>query len=96
MRSKKHACLFGSPKFPPKMELSDMTRRQSFRTPTPLLLTENDGSGVAVHCCCKLVLVRGSTLTHSLQVRKPIHHLPSLFGVVFPFFLNNNFIYFIY
>ena len=66
MRSKKHACLFGSPKFPPKMELSDMTRRQSFRTPTPLLLTENDGSGVAVHCCCKLVLVRGSTLTHSL------------------------------
>ena len=66
MRSKKYACLFGSPKFPPKMELSDMTRRQSFRTPTPLLLTENDGSGVAVHCCCKLVLVRGSTLTHSL------------------------------
>ncbi|KAL6318150.1 hypothetical protein AAG906_035655 [Vitis piasezkii] len=87
MRLKKHACLFGSPKFPPEMELSDMTRRQSCRTPTPLLLTENDVmSGVAVHCCCKLVLVRGSTLTHSLQVRKPIHHLPSLFGVVFPFF----------
>ena len=28
-RSKKHTCLFGSPKFPPEMELSDMRRRQS-------------------------------------------------------------------
>ena len=46
MRSKKHACLFGLPKFPPEMELSDMMRRQSCRTPTPLLLTENDGDVV--------------------------------------------------
>ena len=42
-RSKKHACLFGSPKFPPEMELSDMRRRQSRRTPAPLLSTKNDG-----------------------------------------------------
>ena len=37
-RSKKHVCLFGSPKFLPEMELSDMRRRQS----APLLSTEND------------------------------------------------------
>ena len=42
-RSKKHACLFGSPKLPSEMELSDMRRRQSSRTPTPQLSTENDG-----------------------------------------------------
>ena len=45
-RSKKHACLFGSPKFPPEMEWSDMRRRQSRRTPTPLLSTKNDGEVV--------------------------------------------------
>ncbi|KAL6338722.1 hypothetical protein AAG906_023871 [Vitis piasezkii] len=39
---RKHACLFGSPKFPSEMELSDMRRRQSCRTPAPLLSTEND------------------------------------------------------
>ncbi|RVX23464.1 Retrovirus-related Pol polyprotein from transposon RE1 [Vitis vinifera] len=42
VRSKKHACLFGSPKFPLEMELSDMRRRQSCRTSAPLLSTEND------------------------------------------------------
>ena len=45
-RSKKHACLFRLPKFPPEMELSDMRRRQSRRTPAPLLSTENDGEVV--------------------------------------------------
>ena len=42
-RSKKHACLFGTPKFPSEMELRDMRRKQSCRTPAPLLLTKNDG-----------------------------------------------------
>ena len=45
-RSKKHACLFGSPKFPPEMELSDMRRRQSRQTPAPLLSTKNDSEVV--------------------------------------------------
>ncbi|RVW68421.1 hypothetical protein CK203_062848 [Vitis vinifera] len=45
-RSKKHACLFGLPKFPPEMELSYMRRRQSRRTSAPLLSTENDGEVV--------------------------------------------------
>ena len=45
-RSKKHTCLFGSPKFLPEMEWSDMRRRQSRWTPTPLLLTKNDGEVV--------------------------------------------------
>ena len=42
-RSKKHACLFRSLKFLPEMELSDMKRRQSRRTPAPLLSTKNNG-----------------------------------------------------
>ena len=36
-RSKKHAFMFGLPKFPLEMELSDMRRRQNRRAPAPII-----------------------------------------------------------
>ena len=46
-RSKKHAFMFGSPKFPLEMELSDMRRRQNLRAPVPIISVAEAGEAAA-------------------------------------------------